>query len=224
MGYVYPGVKVDLGHGRGWLDAAAAASIRRIDAALGHPLQTTETGRSFFTQEQHWLKYLRDGYPIALNPNTPSEHQKGQAVDSDEAQKHIALMEEHGWFRTVYRWVNGKWTLVERWHFEYFPAKDKHRNATPAPAGATSTPTKEMISMATEVIVTAKDNSNKTLPDSKRRAAFVNTDSGFCTEVSWLTLADADLWAKQVGMPAGALRFSDSVFDKFLSKLVPSGK
>uniref|UniRef100_A0AAU6R6Y0 Endolysin n=1 Tax=Micrococcus phage Kurnik TaxID=3092208 RepID=A0AAU6R6Y0_9CAUD len=136
MVYVYPGTQVDLGGGRGWLDAAAAASVRRIDAAIGHMLQITEAGRSFFTQEQHWLKYQRDGYPIALNPNTPSEHQKGKAIDSDEAQKFVALMEEHGWYRTVYRWVNGVWTLVERWHFEYFIDRDKHRfDPTPAAPG-----------------------------------------------------------------------------------------
>lgn len=134
MGYNYPGTHTDLGNGRGWLDAPAAASIKRIDRAIGHALQITEAGRSFFQQEKHWLKYQRDGYPIALNPNTPSEHQKGKAIDSDEAQNFVAFMEEHGWFRTVYRWVNGKWTLVERWHFEYFINKDKRRfdPATPA--------------------------------------------------------------------------------------------
>lgn len=133
MSYRYPGTQTALGHGRGWLDAAAAASIKRIDLAIGHALQITEAGRSFFQQEKHWLKYRRDGYPIALNPNTPSEHQKGKAIDSDEAQNFVGLMEEHGWFRTVYRWVNGKWTLVERWHFEYFISKDKHRfGPTPA--------------------------------------------------------------------------------------------
>ena len=127
MAYRYPGKQVDLGGGRGWLDTAPAASLKRVDAALGHRLQVTEAGRSFFRQEEHWLKYLRDGYPIALNPNTPSVHQKGAAIDSDEAQRHIALMAEHGWIRTVYRWVNGVWTLVERWHFEYFIDRDKHR-------------------------------------------------------------------------------------------------
>lgn len=134
MGYNYPGTQTDLGYGRGWLDAPAAASIKRIDRAIGHALQITEAGRSFFRQREHWLKYLRDGYPIALNPDTPSEHQKGKAIDSDEAQNFVGLMEEHGWFRTVYRWVNGKWTLVERWHFEYFINKDKRRFDNPTPA------------------------------------------------------------------------------------------
>lgn len=144
MGYTYPGTMTPLGGGRGWLDAAAAASILRIDRAIGHMLQITEAGRSFFQQEKHWLAYLRNGSPIALNPNTPSEHQKGKAIDSDEAQQFVALMEEHGWFRTVYRWMNGKWTLVERWHFEYFIERDKRRfDPAPATAGGTASPVPE---------------------------------------------------------------------------------
>lgn len=90
------------------------------------------------------------------------------------------------------------------------------------PAGGASEPaaptTKEII-MATEVIVTEKDNNGKLIADRNRRVAFVNTESGFSCDFSWLTLADADKWAKQVGMPAGALRFSDAGFDKFIGRL-----
>lgn len=135
MAFTYTGEKVDLGFGRGWLDKGPAASIRRIDRQIGHPLQITEAGRSFFRQEEHWLKYLRDGWPIALNPNTPSEHQKGKSVDSDEAQRIQRIMEDNGWRRTVYRWVNGVWTLVERWHYEYFPHLDLHINDDSAEGG-----------------------------------------------------------------------------------------
>lgn len=131
---------VALSGGRGWLTAEAAASIHRIDAQIGHRLQITEAGRSFFQQEEHWLRYLRNGYPIALNPNTPSVHQIGDAIDSDEAQRILAVMEDHGWRRTVYRWVKGKWTLVERWHFEYFIEKDNHRFAGKPAGGASTTP------------------------------------------------------------------------------------
>lgn len=221
MGYTYPGKQVALGGGRGWLDAAAAASIKRIDAAIGHMLQITEAGRSFFTQEKHWLKYLRDGYPIALNPNTPSEHQKGKAIDSDEAQRFIALMEEHGWFRTVYRWVNGKWTLVERWHFEYFIDRDKRRN-DPAPSGGGQTPIEEILmaqGSGTEVIVTDRDKNGKAIADKARRMAYVNTESGFNVDFSWLTLKDADAAAAKVGMPKGAIRMTDVGFDKFIARL-----
>lgn len=135
MAFTYTGEQVDLGFGRGWLNRPAAASIRRIDRQIGHPLQITEAGRTWGRQNEHWLTYRRVGRPIALHPDTPSEHQKGNSIDSDEAQRIIAILEDHGWRRTVYRWVNGKWTLVERWHFEYFAHLDNHRN-DPAPSEA----------------------------------------------------------------------------------------
>lgn len=125
----------NLGAGRGWLDAAAARSIARIDRALGHPLQITEAGRTWARQMEHWRTFQRNGKPIALHPdgppkgNGPSIHQLGNAIDSDEAQRHVALMAEHGWIRTV--WRNGR--LIEPWHFEYRIANDQHRN-DPAPA------------------------------------------------------------------------------------------
>lgn len=121
------GVIVNLGGGRGFLREAPAKSLARIDRVLGHRMQTTETLRSWAQQNAHWQHYLKHGAPIALHPDTPSIHQLGAAIDSDEAQNHIALMEEHGWRRTVYRWVGGVWTLVERWHFEYKESLDKHR-------------------------------------------------------------------------------------------------
>lgn len=126
--------RMTLTGGRGWLTARAAASISRIDAELGHRLQITEAGRTWAQQNTKWLRYQRQGHPIALHPDTPSVHQKGEAIDSDEAQRHLALMTRHGWRRTVYR--NGK--LVEPWHFEYFINLDTRRHA---PAG-TETPTK----------------------------------------------------------------------------------
>ena len=177
MVYIYPGTQVDLGYGRGWLDADAAASIRRIDAALGHPLQITEAGRSFFTQEQHWLKYLRDGWPIALNPNTPSEHQKGKAIDSNEAQRNQSLMEEHGWRRTVYRWVNGKWTLVEPWHYEYFINLDRHRNEAPA-SGGNTTPIKsdEEDNPMLMLIIEAGPNKHRAALGEKVFRHFIKSD------------------------------------------------
>lgn len=134
-----PRSKVALSHGRGWLTAESAASIHRIDREIGHPLQITEAGRNWDEQNEHWLTYLRVGYPIALHPDAPSVHQEGDAIDSDEAQQILGVMTDHGWIRTVYRWVNGVWTLVERWHFERFPDKDNHRN-DPAPSGAGATP------------------------------------------------------------------------------------
>ncbi|UDL16407.1 endolysin [Microbacterium phage Zooman] len=115
----------DLGGGRGWLNDGPAASIRRIDAALGHRMQITEAGRTWAQQNVHYQRYLKYGSPIALKPGT-SLHEKGSAIDTNEGQNHIALLQSHGWRRTVYR--NGK--LVEPWHFEYFPNEDKYRGSS----------------------------------------------------------------------------------------------
>ncbi len=117
-------MSVDLGAGRGWLTAPAAASIRRLDRQLGHPLQITEAGRTWLQQKAHWDTYQRNGRPIALHPDTPSIHQIGKAIDTDEGQRILAVMRDHGWVQTVYR--NGK--LVEPWHFEYSVFRDNHRN------------------------------------------------------------------------------------------------
>lgn len=113
-----------LSHGRGWLEAPAAASIVRVDREIGHPLQITEAGRTWEQQNAHWLNYQRNGYPIALHPDTPSVHQKGYAIDTDEGQRILDVMTRHGWRRTVYR--NG--VLVEPWHFEYQEQFDTRRN------------------------------------------------------------------------------------------------
>lgn len=128
MVFTYTGEQIDLGSGRGWLNRPAAASIRRIDRQIGHPLQITEAGRDWAQQNKHYQHYLRYGSPIALSPDAPSLHQRGNAADSNEAQRIHAVMEDHGWRRTVYRYVNGKWTLVEPWHYEYFPQYDNHIN------------------------------------------------------------------------------------------------
>lgn len=114
----------DLGGGRGWLNDGPAASIKRIDAALGHRMQITEAGRTWAQQNAHYQRYLKYGSPIALRPGT-SLHEKGSAIDTNEGQNHIALLQSHGWRRTVYR--NGK--LVEPWHFEYFAGEDKYRTS-----------------------------------------------------------------------------------------------
>ncbi|OIU88673.1 hypothetical protein [Microbacterium sp. AR7-10] len=112
----------------------------------------------------------------------------------------------------------------ELWHVGDFNDPWVVPTFTPpaTPAGGASepaAPTPKEIIMATEVIVTEKDNNGKALSDRDRRVAFVNTESGFSCDFSWLTLADADKWAKQVGMPAGALRFTNAGFDKFIGRL-----
>jgi hypothetical protein len=112
----------DIGHGRGWLDAPAAASLARIDREIGHPLDINEAGRTWAQQDEFYQTYLRDGWPIALSPNAPSIHQLGRAIDTDE--QNTPVLNRHGWFHTVYR--NG--VLVEPWHYEYDAARDQHIN------------------------------------------------------------------------------------------------
>lgn len=110
-------------------------------------------------------------------------------------------------------------SFAEGWHHRM---RGIFRTPPTKPAGGASkpaAPTPKEIIMATEVIVTEKNNQGGKLSDRDRRVAFVNTESGFSCDMSWLTLADADKWAKQVGMPAGALRFSDAGFDKFIGRL-----
>jgi len=121
--------RTDIGHGRGWLDAPAAASLARVDEAIGHPLQITEAGRTGERQQQ-----LRDlwltGKGNYAAPRGESPHERGDAFDSNEAQKHVALLEEHGWVRPL---------PEEPWHFLRRASLDQHRN-DPAPADNTITP------------------------------------------------------------------------------------
>ena len=118
---------VALSHGRGWLNAAAAASLGRVDRAIGHPLQITEAGRSRAGQQAHWdryVRYLNGGpwAPLAAKPGT-SPHEFGNAIDTNE--RLVALLAGHGWSRPL---------KSEPWHFVYNPNNDKHRY-DPAPAG-----------------------------------------------------------------------------------------
>ncbi|WP_433674818.1 hypothetical protein [Microbacterium gorillae] len=119
---------------RGWLDAPAAASVHRVDRALGRPLDINEAGRTWAQQMVFWQTYQRDGYPIALHPDTPSIHQLGNAIDTDDSDR-AALLNEHGWVQTVYR--GG--VLVEPWHFEYDVSRDQHVN-DPEPTAAIRRP------------------------------------------------------------------------------------
>ncbi|QIG57881.1 lysin A [Microbacterium phage PauloDiaboli] len=124
----------DLGGGRGWLNDGPAQSLWRIDGALGHRMQITEAGRTRAQQQAHWDRYQKYGSPIAARPGT-SLHEKGSAIDTNEGQNHVALLQSHGWRRTVYR--NGK--LVEPWHFEYFANEDRYRGSGGGSAANTDT-------------------------------------------------------------------------------------
>jgi len=103
----------DLGHGRGWLRADAAASLRRVDRQIGHPLDINEAGRTNAQQWEMWNKY---GSPRAAYPGT-STHETGIAIDTDE--RLVDVLAENGWHRPY---------DFEPWHFLYVPANDRRRN------------------------------------------------------------------------------------------------
>lgn len=124
--------QINLESGRGWLRPDAAASVKRIDAQIGHALQITEAGRTWAQQNAHYQaykRYLAGGpyAPIALSPDAPSIHQIGAAIDTDEGQRILSVLHDHGWRQTVYR--GGK--LVEPWHFEYSSSRDNHHGEEP---------------------------------------------------------------------------------------------
>lgn len=123
---------VDIGHGRGRLAAPAARSLARVDRAFGRPADVNEAWRSPEQANANYARYqayLRDPKnnpwaPIAL-PADESVHCVGYAVDTDDTSpEQMKVWNDHGWYWTVYR--NGK--LIERWHLEYFPDRDNHRN------------------------------------------------------------------------------------------------
>lgn len=119
---------VDLGGGRGWLDAPAAASLLRVDRQIGHRLQITEAGRTGERQA-----YLHDGWVRRLPgfnyaaPRGESPHEAGNAIDTNE--RLVAVLAEHGWWRPL---------SFEPWHFVYRASHDQHRN-DPAPTGTPAT-------------------------------------------------------------------------------------
>lgn len=140
---------VDIGGGRGRLIPAAAASLRRVNRNLGRLTDVNSAWRDPALQQElrdAYLRYLNGGpwAPIALDPDD-SLHCEGRAIDTDDgydARTH-AILNEHGWRLTVYRWVNGVRKLVEPWHREYFPDRDQHRNDPPPSVGGNLPPLPE---------------------------------------------------------------------------------
>lgn len=110
----------DLAGGRGWLDAPAAASLARIDREIGHLLQVTDAGRSFFQQEQNWLAWKNGTGSYAAKAGT-SPHEAGNAIDTNEGKHIVEVMERHGWRRPL---------DDEPWHWVYWKHLDQHINET----------------------------------------------------------------------------------------------
>lgn len=119
-------------------EAGAAASFRRAETARGRQINTTFTYRSPAEQQRmldQWNAWLagKGPKPDFYRPISPklSWHCKGTAFDSFDARtdrKLEDLLNEHGWYRVV---------ADEDWHWQYYPAKDKHRGE---PAGGDATP------------------------------------------------------------------------------------
>jgi hypothetical protein len=100
---------VALGHGRGWLDAPAAASVKRIDYLIGRPLDINSAGRT----RAAWDAWQNGTGAPANLPGT-SMHEKGLALDTDD--RFLAVMSRNGWWRPYSH---------EPWHFEYLEQNDK---------------------------------------------------------------------------------------------------
>ena len=187
---------VDIGHGRGRLAPDAARSLARVDAARGRPSDVNSAWRDPKLQQQlrdAYEAYLRGGpwAPIAFTPDT-SIHCRGYALDTDDhSPADVRLWNDHGWFQTVYRWVGGKLTLVEPWHFEYDRTRDRHLH-DPAPKPEPAHTRKAHKDMP--VLSVSIDR-----PDKKKLYWFAGDDGII---MQWNGEAYARAIEKQIGAPA----------------------
>lgn len=125
---------VPLNGGRGRATLQCAWSIHRIDQQLGRLLDINSAWRDPQEQERFYQAYIRDpkNNPIALPPEK-SVHCEGEAIDTDDNNAAMTrILNNNGWFHTVFRWVNGVYTLVEPWHYEYDYKRDKFFGGIPA--------------------------------------------------------------------------------------------
>lgn len=180
------GQTVDIGYGRGRLAPEPAASLRRVDRALGRPTDINSAWRNPADQQRlynAYLYYLRGGpwAPIALTPDR-SVHCQGYAIDTDDGYSSrgvLGVLNDHGWYHTVYRWVNGVLKLVEPWHLEYFAARDNHRGqGSGAGGGAVEImPTAAEIAQATWHGIKFKDGDTPGQSLVKTKQAALRTEA-----------------------------------------------
>lgn len=135
-----------LSHGRGQLRPAPAASIWRIDVALGRPVDINRAYASWDQQMVYyraWNAYASNPIawrrthpgqappPLALHPDQ-SWHCKGMAVDTDESPRTVpalaSLWSDNGWRFEV---------ASEPWHGQYYTSLDRNYGK---PAGGSSVP------------------------------------------------------------------------------------
>lgn len=188
-------------------------------------------------QGQRWVR-VKDGGTVAA-PGS-SNHQinlsagRRGALDIYDTGRDAGVLTRGSWRANVfdqiaprYGYDSEGYAFGETWHKRY--NRDPWRavpasSGSPQPLPIPNPPRvpEEVLTMAnTEVIVTERDNSKPPRPigDEDRRLAFVNTDSGYTSIQTWVSLGDADRFAKQVGMKDGALRFTDAGFDAYLAGL-----
>lgn len=191
-------IKTDIGHGRGWLAPAPAASLRRIDAQLGRPADINEAGRSPEQADENrrrWLAYERylNGGPWA--PKAPyalgsdrSVHCWGGAADTDDSYNAHAswVWLDNGWVQTAL--YPNNLAKHEPWHREYFEHLDNHR-FDPVPAGEASAPTEseedDDMPKNAAICTTAND---RRISDTNPADiyAIINTGSGYFSPVMGL--------------------------------------
>ncbi|MBN9207285.1 MAG: hypothetical protein J0H96_01315 [Microbacterium ginsengisoli] len=115
----------DIGGGRGRLAEDPAKSLARVDAALGREADINEAWRSPERANALAADYESGRSTVIAVPAEKSIHCRGYAVDTDDtSDAQMAVWNVHGWYWTVYR--GG--VLVERWHLEYDPTRDQHRD------------------------------------------------------------------------------------------------
>jgi hypothetical protein len=143
---------VPINGGRGRATLQCVWSIHRIDAQLGRYLDINSAWRDPQEQEKLYQAYrnYQNGTgpwaPIALRPEQ-SVHCDGEAIDTDDNNAGMTrILNNNGWFHTVYHWVNGVYTLVEPWHYEYDYRKDKFFGGIPAGSGSTPIEEDDMFS------------------------------------------------------------------------------
>ena len=129
-----------LSHNRGQLRPAPAASIWRIDVALGRPVDINSAYRDWDEQQEkrdaylHFLRYGSPWAPLALEPED-SWHCKGMAVDTDDNPRNNPQ-----WAQV---WADNGWRFEvqsEPWHGQYYTSLDKNYGK-PAGGGAVPLPT-----------------------------------------------------------------------------------
>ncbi len=110
--------KTDIGGARGWLDAGPAASLKRIDKALGRRIDINSAGRTASEQAEMIKKFPKLAAAVGQSP-----HQRGVAIDTDDWGRSAvrSVLRDNGWSAPLKH---------EPWHWVYRRSRDCHANET----------------------------------------------------------------------------------------------